>query len=120
MALFNFKKKKETGDVISCGSCSSRNVDQAEQNCNFSESNEIISSIKVLGTGCKSCHELYENVKQAVNDLGLSTEVAYITDIQEIMHYGAMRMPVLVVNETVVSMGKVLKKKDIIDLLNGG
>ena len=71
----------------------------------------------MLGAGCKSCHELYENAKQAVNDMGLSVEVEYITDMQKVMEYGVMSMPALVVNEKVVAMGKVLKSADVVVLL---
>ena len=74
-------------------------------------------SIKVLGAGCKSCHEMYENTKEAVKNAGLSVEVEYITDMEKVMGYGVMSMPGLVVNEKVVSMGKVLKAADVEKLL---
>ncbi|MDD6573214.1 MAG: thioredoxin family protein [Thermoflexaceae bacterium] len=66
-------------------------------------------NIKVLGAGCKSCHEQYENVKKAVANLNLYAEVEFITDMEKVMSYGVMSMPAIVVNEQVVSMGKVLK-----------
>lgn len=75
--------------------------------------NDGICCIKVLGSGCASCHALYENAKQSVQNMGLSIEVEYITDLQKVMEYGVMSMPALVVNEKVVSMGKVLKAKDV-------
>ncbi|HJA67527.1 MAG TPA: TM0996/MTH895 family glutaredoxin-like protein [Candidatus Mediterraneibacter cottocaccae] len=74
--------------------------------------------IKVLGTGCKSCHEQFEYTKQAIKDMGLDLEVKYITDMQKIMKYGVMSMPALVVNEKVVAMGKVLKAADVVALLH--
>ena len=74
-------------------------------------------SIKVLGSGCKFCHELYENTKEAVKNIGLSVEVEYVTDLEQVMGYGVMSMPGLVVNEKVVSMGKVLKAADVEKLL---
>jgi len=46
-------------------------------------------------------------------------EVEYITDLQKIMEYGAMSMPALVVNEKLVSSGKVLKPAEIIKLIRG-
>ena len=73
--------------------------------------------MKVLGAGCKSCHELYENTKAAVSALGLKVEVEYITDMEKIMEYGVMSMPAIVVNDKVVSMGKVLKAADVEKLL---
>ena len=49
--------------------------------------------------------------------MGLDLEVAYITDMEKVMRYGVMRMPAIVVNEKVVSMGKVLKAADVEKLL---
>ena len=74
-------------------------------------------NIKVLGAGCKSCHEQYENVKAAVQAMKLSAEVAYVTDMEQVMAYGAMSMPAIVVNEKVVSVGKVLKPAEVEKLL---
>ena len=96
-----FKRKRDTEIICSCGG-----------NCNTE-----ITSVKVLGSGCKSCHQLYENTKEAVKQMGLNVEVEYVTDMEKVMQYGAMSMPVLVVNEKVVSVGKVLKLKEIINLL---
>ena len=71
----------------------------------------------MLGAGCKSCHEQYENALAAVKALGLSAEVEYITDMAKVMEYGVMSMPAIVVNENVVSMGNVLKPADVEKLL---
>lgn len=113
MALFNFKKKeKEEKTPCCCCSCESK---ETTNECCSKE--QEISSIKVLGAGCKSCHQQYENVKEAVNSLGLPVEVEYITDMEKVMEYGVMSMPAIVVNENVVSMGKVLKTADVEKLL---
>lgn len=77
-----------------------------------------IYGIKVLGSGCASCHALFENAKEAVKKMGLSVEVEYITDLQKVMEYGVMSMPVLIVNEKVAAMGKVLKPNDVEKLLS--
>lgn len=74
-------------------------------------------SIKVLGTGCASCHALLENTKKAVETMGLGAEVEYVTDMTRIAGYGVMRVPALVVNEKVVSAGKVLKPQEIVTIL---
>ena len=108
MSLFN-RKKEETK---SC--CCTENTVSPETN---SVSGEI-TSIKVLGAGCKSCHQMYENTKQAVQNVGLDVEVEYITDMEKVMRYGVISMPVLVVNEKVVSVGKVLKPKEIEKIMN--
>ncbi len=111
MALFKFGKKKEE-KKSSCYCCSSENT--AEIRCN---SDGEIKSIKVLGAGCKACHEQYEYAKEAVKNMGLSLEVEYITDMAKVMEYGVMSMPAIVVNEKVVAMGKVLKSADVMKLL---
>ena len=53
-----------------------------------------------------------------MKSLGLSAEVEYITDMEKIMGYGVMSMPAIVVNEKVVSMGKVLKVSEVEKLLH--
>lgn len=114
MALFG-KKKEEVKTESTC--CCNRNAEtfEAKGCCGTAES--TVTSIKVLGAGCKSCHEQYENAKKAVADLGFPVEVEYITDMEEVTAYGVMSMPALVVNEKVVSMGKVLKPAEVIKLL---
>lgn len=77
-----------------------------------------ICCIKVLGSGCASCHAQFENAQEAVKKMGLSVEVEYVTDLQKIMEYGVMSMPALVVNEKVVAMGKALKPADVEKLLH--
>ena len=54
---------------------------------------------------------------QAVAKIGVDVEVEYITDMEKVMSYGVMSMPALVVNEKVVSAGKVLKASEIEKLL---
>ena len=54
----------------------------------------------------------------AVKAMGLNMEVEYITDMEKVMGYGVMSMPAIVVNEQVVSMGKVLKATDVEKLLH--
>ena len=112
MALFNFGKKKET-PACCCGSASG--AKESASCCGAPV--EGICCVKVLGAGCKSCHEQYENAKAAVAALGLNVEVEYITDMEKVMEYGVMSMPAIVVNEQLVSMGKVLKAADVEKLL---
>ena len=121
MALFNFAKNKEEENkkpVCACnGGCSTSESDKIENDC-CNAAKDGICCIKVLGSGCKSCHALLESTKEAVKAMGLSVEVEYVTDMQKIMEYGVMSMPALVVNEKVVSMGKVLKSGDVEKLLH--
>ena len=74
-------------------------------------------TIKILGSCCKNCEVLYENTKTALDSLGKQAEVLKVTDMAEIMTYGVMSMPAVVVDEKVVSSGKVLKPKDIMKIL---
>lgn len=73
--------------------------------------------IKILGSGCKNCITLGENTKRALEELGLEAEIVKVTDMKEIMAYGVMSTPALVINEKAVSYGKVLKPKDIVNIL---
>ena len=70
-------------------------------------------NIKVLGGGCKSCEALLRAAKEAVANKGIDAEIEYITDMEKIMNYGIMRMPALMVDNRIVSAGKVLKAKEI-------
>ncbi len=131
MALFQFGQKKadEKKAPACCCGAETNKAESSDCCCGSGQNSEVSSSccgkevsgiccIKVLGAGCKSCHEQYENAKQAVKEMGLSVEVEYITDMQKVMEYGVMRMPAVVVNDKVVSMGKVLKAADLVALLN--
>lgn len=106
-----FRKNNEEKNPVVC-SCDCSAEEGKETSCCEVKA-EGICCIKVLGSGCKSCHALYENAQMAVKKAGLNVEVEYITDLQKIVEYGVMSMPALVVNETVVSAGKVLKPEDI-------
>lgn len=114
MALFG-KKKEEVKTEPACACNGEVETYEAESCCGKAE--EAVTSIKILGAGCMSCHEQYENAKKSVADLSLPVEVEYITDMEKVTAYGVMSMPALVVNEKVVSMGKVLKPAEIIKLL---
>ena len=119
MSLFHFGKKKEEKNASACActcGCQTNDTREIANDC-CPEAKDGICCIKVLGAGCKSCHELYENAKEAVKAMGLSVEVEYITDMQKVMEYGVMSMPAVVVNEKVVSTGKVLKAADVEKLL---
>ncbi|MGM9659051.1 MAG: thioredoxin family protein [Faecousia sp.] len=128
MALFHFgKKKEEEKKSCCCGAapnaeaqtccCGSAPKAESSSSCCCGKAVQGICCVKVLGAGCKSCHELYENTKAAVKALGLDLEVEYITDMEKILEAGVMSMPAIMVNETVVSMGKVLKAADVEKLL---
>lgn len=120
MVFFNFGKKKEETKAPMCA-CNEENnaseIPEVLDDCCI-EGKEGICCIKVLGAGCKSCHEQYEYTKEAVQKMDIGIEVEYITDLQKVMAYGAMSMPALVINEKIVSMGKILKTSDVEKLLH--
>lgn len=91
MGLFGFGKKKE-------------------------ELNET-STVKVLGSGCAKCYELEANVKTALTKLGVDTKIEHVTDFAVIAAYGVMTTPALVVDEKVLSYGKVLKVEEAVALI---
>lgn len=73
--------------------------------------------IKILGTGCANCLRLEENTRTACKALKLNTEFIKVKTIPEIMNYNIMSLPALVVDEKVLSAGKVLKVDAIKELL---
>lgn len=73
--------------------------------------------IKILGSGCKKCVTLKENTEIALKETGMEAEIIKVMDFKGIMAFGVMTTPALVINEKVVSFGKVLKPKEIIKIL---
>ncbi len=75
--------------------------------------------IEILGTGCAKCKNLEENTKKAVAKLDGFYEIKKVEEIVEIMNYGVMSTPALVVDKVVKSTGKVLTIDEIIELIKG-
>ena len=73
--------------------------------------------IKILGSGCKSCVALKDNTEAALKETGIEAEIVKVTDFKDIMAYGVMTTPALVIDEKVVSFGKILKPKEIVKIL---
>lgn len=73
--------------------------------------------IEILGTGCTKCKALEEAVKKAVAQIGGFYEVKKVEDIVEIMNYGVMSTPALVVDGVVKSTGKLLNVEDIVEFI---
>lgn len=69
--------------------------------------------IQILGTGCPKCQKLEENARQAASELGLDFEVIKVKDLQQIMAFGVMVTPALVVDGVVKVAGKVPGVEDI-------
>lgn len=73
--------------------------------------------IKVLGPGCPKCRKLAESAQQAVDELGIEAAIVKVEDIGEILSYGILSTPGLVVNGKVVHSGRIALKKEIKQLL---
>lgn len=72
-----------------------------------------MTTIQVLGTGCKKCVSLKENVEAALNELGVEADVQKIEDINEIVQFGVMSTPALAVDGEVKIVGKVATPEEI-------
>ncbi len=73
--------------------------------------------IEILGTGCPKCKTLASNAELAAKELGVEYELVKITEISDIINYGVMMTPALVINSTVKSSGKLLSVDEITELL---
>ncbi len=73
--------------------------------------------IKVLGSGCKKCGLLEENARKAVAQLGVEATIEKVTDMDDILSFGVMRTPALVVNDKVVLSGTIASPQKIAALL---
>jgi small redox-active disulfide protein 2 len=74
---------------------------------------EGVKKIQILGTGCPKCRMLTANAEAAVKALGLEAQIEKVETITDIMAFGVMTTPALVVDGQVKSAGKVLGAEDI-------
>ncbi|NMM63330.1 thioredoxin family protein [Clostridium sp. P21] len=74
--------------------------------------------IKILGSGCSNCKKLEANAKEAVKELNLEADITKVEDIKDIMKYGVMRTPAIVINEKVKMYGKVCTVDEIKKYIN--
>ncbi len=74
--------------------------------------------VRVLGSGCKKCNELYDNARQAVGGLeGGPYSVEKVADVDTFLSLGVMVTPALVLDDEVVSSGRVLPAEEIARLI---
>jgi small redox-active disulfide protein 2 len=72
-----------------------------------------MKKIQILGTGCPKCKLLYANAEAAVKSAGIEAQIEKVENIVDIMKFGVMTTPALVVDGAVKSAGKVLSPEDI-------
>ncbi len=70
--------------------------------------------IKVLGTGCAKCKKLYAEAEKAIAESGLEAELEKVENLDDIMSYGVMMTPALLVDEEVKCTGRIPKSGQII------
>jgi small redox-active disulfide protein 2 len=74
-------------------------------------------TIKVLGSGCANCKKLEATTRQAIAKLSIEAEVLHVTEYPEIMKYNIMSTPGLVINEKLVSSGRIPPEAEITTFL---
>jgi small redox-active disulfide protein 2 len=76
-----------------------------------------MKKILILGTGCPKCKQLYENTEAAIKASGVEASIEKVEKITDIIGYGVMTTPALVVDDKIVSAGKTLTSEQIIPLI---
>ncbi len=74
-------------------------------------------TVKILGTGCKKCQNLENKVREMVASNKIDADIEKVTDINEMMKYGIMMTPGLVINEQVKSFGTIPKDDQLLNWL---
>jgi small redox-active disulfide protein 2 len=64
-------------------------------------------TVKVLGSGCSNCKKVEEIVRKVIFEMGFEAEIVKVTDYSEIMQYPILSTPGLVINEKLVSAGRI-------------
>jgi small redox-active disulfide protein 2 len=71
-------------------------------------------TVKILGSGCANCKRLEQIARQAIVDLGVDAEVIKVTDYNDILKFNILSTPGLVINEKVVSSGRIPSPAEVI------
>jgi small redox-active disulfide protein 2 len=73
--------------------------------------------VKILGAGCPNCKRLEKVTRQALDELGAEATITKVTDFADIMSYNIIATPGLVIDEKVVSYGRVPSKTEITSMI---
>jgi small redox-active disulfide protein 2 len=74
--------------------------------------------IKILGAGCAKCNKLHQKVSEVVTKNNITAEVVKVEDLNEMMKYGIMMTPALVINEHLKIYGNIPKDEQILHWIN--
>jgi small redox-active disulfide protein 2 len=74
-------------------------------------------NVKILGSGCANCKRLEATTRKVVESLGIEAEIVKVTDYAEIMKWPILSTPGLVINDKLVSAGRIPSEKEISDWL---
>lgn len=102
MGLFGFGNKKATGKANEQKSVTIAGGEH---------------SVKILGTGCAKCSDLFDNAIKACSQDNYSCTITKEEDVAAIVSYGIMTTPALVIDEKLLSQGVVLSPKEVSELL---
>jgi len=75
-------------------------------------------NVKILGSGCAKCNQLEKNTLTALNEMNIKADVEHVTDFAKIAAYGVMSTPALMLDDKVISMGRVLTVEDIKNIIS--
>lgn len=114
MGIFGKKDKEVVSTPCSCGGDCAPKVEVAAAK---EGAEKASGSVKILGSGCSKCNKLEKATVEALKELGMDVDVDHVSDFAEIAAYGVMTTPALVVDGKVVSYGKILKKNEVIKIL---
>ena len=76
-----------------------------------------MKDLKILGTGCPKCRKLEAMVREQVSKQGIEAEISHVTNLDEIMEYGVIMTPALVVDNEIKISGKLPSEKELIEAL---
>ena len=75
--------------------------------------------IEILGMGCATCNKLEDTVRLAIKEMGIEAQIDHVKDIKQIMAYGVMTAPALVIDGVVKAAGKIPSLADIKQMIAG-
>jgi small redox-active disulfide protein 2 len=75
--------------------------------------------IEILGMGCATCNKLEDTVRLAIKETGVDAQIDHVKDIKQIMAYGVLTTPALVIDGKVKAVGKLPTLADIKQMIGG-